>query len=148
MTRFALAAALALLAPAPCAAETYGSAHTALDGWSAAYTAADVEGVVQSYWPDATLFGTDGGNLATGADAIRKHYAELTGRRVQNRIGRRHPIPLGPNAVVISGYYEFIRLHDGKPVSAFARFTMLFTKRGNEWRIAHHHSSAYIEPKR
>lgn len=147
MTRFAFAAALVLLAPSPSSAEPYQSANSALDGWSAAYTAGDAEGVIQSYWPEATLFGTEGGDLANGAEAIRKHYAALKGSGVQNRIGRRHPIPLGRDAVLISGYYEFLRLQDGKPVSSFARFTMLFTKRGNEWRIAHHHSSAYVEGK-
>ena len=36
---------------------------------------------------------------------------------------------------------------EGKAVPASARYTMLVTKRGSEWCIAHHHSSPRVLPK-
>jgi hypothetical protein len=41
----------------------------------------------------------------------------------------------------------FTRMVEGKPTPGPSRFTMLVTKRGNEWRIAHHHSSPLVLPK-
>jgi uncharacterized protein (TIGR02246 family) len=147
MKRLGIVAALVLLAPCASLAGPVEDAHAALDGWSAAYTSGDAEGVINSYWPDATLFGIASPVLASGIEAIRKHYASINGSGVQNRIGRRHTIALGPDAVLVAGYYEFLRLQDGKPVSSPARFTILFTRRAGKWRIAHHHSSPYVEPK-
>ena len=51
------------------------------------------------------------------------------------------------NAVLVAGFYTFTRMVDGKPVPAPSRFTMLVTKRGGEWCIAHHHSSPHVLPK-
>jgi hypothetical protein len=49
--------------------------------------------------------------------------------------------------VLLTGFYEFTRMQEGKPVPFPARYTMLITKRGGEWRIMHHHSSPHVEPK-
>jgi hypothetical protein len=38
-------------------------------------------------------------------------------------------------------------MKDGRPVSTPARFTVLITKRGAQWGIAHHHSSLHLEEK-
>jgi SnoaL-like domain len=40
------------------------------------------------------------------------------------------------------------RLKDGNPVPGPSRFTMLITKSGGEWRIAHHHSSPHVQEKK
>ena len=45
------------------------------------------------------------------------------------------------NAVVVTGFYQFTRMSDGKPVPAPARFTVLLTKVDGHWLIAHQHSS-------
>jgi len=149
MTRFARAlfAAVLLLAPTPALAGPVEDAHNALDGWAAAYSTNDIDGLVKSYWPDAILFGHAGPDVVKGAEAIRKYYAAILAGGMQARIGARYTIAVDAAAVVVTGYYEFLVLKDGKPVSTPARFTMLFTKRGGEWRIAHHHSSLYVETK-
>ena len=51
------------------------------------------------------------------------------------------------SAVLVTGFYEFTRMKDGTPTPSPSRFTMLVTKRGTEWRIAHHHSSPRALPK-
>jgi hypothetical protein len=61
-------------------------------------------------------------------------------------IQERHTIPIDDDAVLVTGFYEFTRMQEGKPVPGPSRFTMLVTKRGGEWRIAHHHSSPRAEP--
>ena len=138
---------LALL-PAVALAGAAEDANAAIDRWSAAYTANDVDAVMKSYWPDAILLGTKSPVISTGADAIRKYFTDLklAGSGNKNVIQERQTIAIDDNAVLVTGFYEFIRMQEGKPVPGPSRFTMLVTKRGGEWRIAHHHSSPRVEP--
>jgi uncharacterized protein (TIGR02246 family) len=141
--------ALILAAPAAAIAGPSEEANAAIDRWSAAYTANDVDAVVNSYWPDAILLGTVSPVISVGADAIRSYFTalKLKGSGNKNVIQDRHTIVVDDNAVVVTGFYEFIRMRDGQPVPAPSRFTMLVTKRNGEWRIAHHHSSPHVQPK-
>ncbi len=141
--------ALVLASPAPAIAGPSEDANAAIDRWSAAYTANDPDAVVNSYWPDAILFGTTSPVISMGADAIRSYFTalKLKGSGNKNAVQERHTIVLADNAVVVTGFYEFTRMTNGTPVPAPSRFTMLVTKRGKEWRIAHHHSSPRAQPK-
>ena len=138
---------LLLMLPALAMAGAPEDANAAIDRWSAAYTANDVDAVVKSYWPDAILLGTKSPVISTGADAIKKYFTDLklAGSGNKNVIEERHTIPIDDNAVLVTGFYEFTRMQEGKPVPGPSRFTMLVTKRGGEWRIAHHHSSPHVE---
>lgn len=134
--------ALALAGPAE-------EGNAAIDRWSAAYTSNNVDAVVASYWPDAILLGTVSPVISEGADAIRKYFTDLKlqGSGNKNVIQERHTIAVDDNAIVVTGFYEFLRMKEGQTVPAPSRFTMLVTKRGGEWRIAHHHSSPRVLPK-
>ncbi len=138
---------LLMMLPALALAGPTEDANAAIDRWSAAYSANDVEAVVKSYWPDAILLGTKSPVISKGADAIRKYFTDvkLQGSGNKNVIQERHTIPIDDNAVLVTGFYEFTRMQEGKPVPGPSRFTMLVTKRGGEWRIAHHHSSPHVE---
>ncbi len=123
--------------------------NAAIDRWSAAYTSNNVDAVVASYWPDAILLGTVSPVMSEGAEAIRKYFTDLKlqGSGNKNMIQERRTIVVDDNAIVVTGFYEFVRMKEGQPVPAQSRFTMLVTKRGGEWRIAHHHSSPHVLPK-
>jgi uncharacterized protein (TIGR02246 family) len=140
---------LVWMLPALALAGTAEEGNAAIDRWSAAYTSNNVEAVVGNYWPDAILLGTTSPVISVGADAIRKYFTDLKlqGSGNKNMIQERHTIVIDDNAVVVTGFYEFVRMKEGQPVPAPSRFTMLVTKRGNEWRIAHHHSSPHVLPK-
>jgi uncharacterized protein (TIGR02246 family) len=145
-----LAATVMLLMVSAAAVAGPGEdANAALDRWSAAYTSNNVDAVVNSYWPDAILLGTTSPATSTGGEAIRGYFTglKLAGSGNKNAIQERHTIVLGDGAVVVTGFYEFVRMTTGTPVPAPSRFTMLLTKRGDEWRIAHHHSSPRAQPK-
>ena len=139
--------ALVLMSPAVAVAGPAEEANTVVDRFSAAYTANDPEAVVKLYAPDAILLGTVSPVISVGTDAIRKYFSMLKGSGNKNALQERHTIVLGDNAVVVTGFYEFTRMQDGKPVPGPSRFTMLITKTGGEWRIAHHHSSPRVLPK-
>lgn len=138
---------LILMSPAVAVAGPAEEANTVVDRFSAAYTSNDPEAVVKLYAPDAILLGTVSPVISVGTEAIQKYFSRLKGSGNRNAIRERHTIVLGDNAVVVTGFYEFTRMEDGKPVPGPSRFTMLVTKTSGEWRIAHHHSSPHVQPR-
>ena len=150
MTRFIrlVLVAVMLTSTAVAMASPAEEANAAIDRWSAAYTSNDPEAVVNNYWPDAILLGTVSPVISVGTEAIGKYFSLVKGSGNKNAIQERHTIVLDENAVVVTGFYEFTRMKDGQPSPSPSRFTMLITKRGGEWRIAHHHSSPHVQPNK
>jgi uncharacterized protein (TIGR02246 family) len=140
--------ALMLMSPAVAVAGPAEEANAVIDRWSAAYTSNDPEEVAKNYWPDAILLGTVSPVISVGTEAIRTYFSPLKGSGNKNAVGERHTIVVSENAVVLTGFYEFTGMSEGKPVPRPSRFTMLITKRGGEWHIAHHHSSPHVQPKK
>jgi uncharacterized protein (TIGR02246 family) len=124
-------------------------ANAALDRFSAAYTANDVDALVQLYAPNAILLGTNSPIISEGRDAIRAYFTnlKLAGSGNKNEIQERRTIIVNDSAVILTGFYQFTRMSDGQPVPAPARFTVLLTKVGDQWLIAHQHSSPRATPK-
>jgi uncharacterized protein (TIGR02246 family) len=122
-------------------------ANAAVDRWSAAYSGNDPETIVKNYWPDAVLLGTVSPVMSEGSEAILKYFSPSKGSGNKSAINERRTITINDNAVVVTGFYTFTRMVEGKAVPGPSRFTMLVTKRGNEWRLAHHHSSPHVQPK-
>ena len=139
--------ALVLWLPDVAAAGPAEDANAAVDRWSAAYSSNDPESIAKNYWPDAILLGTVSPVISEGTEAIVTYFTPTKGTGNKNAIDERRTIVINDNAVVVTGFYTFTRMVDGKPVPAPSRFTMLVTKRGDEWRIAHHHSSPHVLPK-
>ena len=136
-----------LLMPTVAFAGAAEEANAAVERWSAAYSSNDTDAVVEHYWPDAMLLGTVSPVMSEGAEAIRTYFSPLKGSGNTNELGERRSFVLDDNAVVVAGFYKFTRMQEGKPVPAPSRFTMLITKRGSEWKIAHHHSSPHVQRK-
>jgi uncharacterized protein (TIGR02246 family) len=139
-----LSLALILILPSAALAGPREEANAAIDRWSAAYSSNDPEAVVKTYRPDAVLLGTVSPVMSEGTDAIRTYFAQLKGSGNKNNVGERRTLVLSDNAVLVTGFYEFTRVKEGKPVPGPARFTMLLIKHDGEWLIAHHHSSPLV----
>ena len=133
--------ALILILPAAAVAGPGKEANAAIDRWSATYSSNDPEAVVKTYRPDAILFGTVSPVMSEGTDAIRTYFAPLKGSGNKNTIGERRTLMLSYNAMLVTGFYEFSRVKEGKLVPDPARFTMLLIKHDDEWLSHHHHSS-------
>ena len=139
---------LMLFLPAVAVAGPAEEANAVVDRFSAAYSSNDPDAVVTLYTPNAILLGTVSPVISEGTEAIRKYFSLIKGSGNKNAIQERHTIVLGDNAVVVTGFYEFTRMQEGKPVPGPSRFTMLITRSGGEWRIAHHHSSPLVQQKK
>ena len=143
----ALIMALMLISPAVAFAGPIEDANEAVDRWSAAYSTNDPENIARNYWPDAMLLGTVSPVMSEGTPAIVTYFTPSKGSGNKNTIGERRTIVISDNAVVVAGFYTFTRMVEDKATPAPSRFTMLITKRGDDWRIAHHHSSPHVLPK-
>ena len=133
--------ALILFSPAAALAGPFEEANMLVDRWSAAYSSNDPEAVVKTYRPDAVLLGTVSPVMSEGTDAIRAYFARLQGTGNKNAIVERRTLVLSDHAVLVTGFYDFTRVKEGKSVPNPARFTMLLIKHDGEWLISHHHSS-------
>jgi uncharacterized protein (TIGR02246 family) len=149
MARFTrvLIIVLLVLAPARAFAGPTEDASAVIDRWAATYNANDVDAIVKLYTPDALLHGTSSPTLNEGSAAIRGYFAGIAGSGNKVTIGERHMVALGDAAAFGVGFYEFVAIQNGKPVPRPARFTMIVVKRGADWLIVHHHSSALPPPR-
>ncbi len=136
VTTVALTARVSIAGPAE-------EANAALDRFSAAYTANDVETLVALYAPNAILLGTNSAIISEGRDAVRAYFTnlKLAGSGNKNEIQERRTIVIDDNAVLATGFYEFTRMSEGKAVPGPGRFTVLLTKVDGQWLIRHQHSS-------
>ncbi len=115
-------------------------ASAIVDQWSATYSANDRNALVKLYAPDALLLGTTDQVATRGTEEIREYFVALDKGGRKNAIKERDIIVLGPEAVVVAGFYDFARKeqnYEPRP----SRFTMVVVKRDGVWMIAHHHSS-------
>jgi uncharacterized protein (TIGR02246 family) len=130
-----------LLALAPIAAFAGPAEDTkaAVEHWATAFNSNDADAVSKLYAPDATLLGTISPVVTEGREGIHDYFARAfsgaasRGGRAKVEITELHSMGLGDNALLGTGFYKF--------AMGPARFTMVFIKQGNDWLIAHHHSS-------
>ena len=134
VTLLSLASTQISAAPADDAAAVFAK-------WKAAYNANDNVAVARLYAPNAILHGTRSNNVTVGRDAITKYFTVVvnTGNKVEFR--EHQLMPLGDGSILVVGFNDFMRNRDGKLIPEPARFSIVLVKQGNEWLIAHHHSS-------
>jgi len=135
-----------VLTPTAAIAGPAEEASAIVDQWSATYSANDRDALVKLYAPDALLLGTTDPVATRGTEDIRKYFAALEKGGRKNTIKEKDVIVLGPEAVVVAGFYDFARReqnYEPRP----SRFTMVVVKRDGRWMIAHHHSSPRAEAR-
>ena|ERR1700693_240510 len=143
MTRLkVIFAALLVLWPVHAFAGPAEDASALIDRWATAFSTNDANAVVKLYTSDALLHGISSPKLYMGSEAIREYFktAPESGKKVT--IGERHMVVLADAAVIGVGFYQFDLFQNGIRVPRSARFTFVVVKRGADWLIAHHHSSA------
>lgn len=148
MLAFARILLVALFALAPTQAWSGPSeeADALFARWKAAYDANDNVAVAKLYAPDAILHGTRSRTLTVGTEAITKYFTIVVGTGNKVEFVERQLMVLNDTTIVAVGFNNFMRMREGKLMPEPARFTMVIVKRGNEWLIAHHHSSLRPPP--
>jgi uncharacterized protein (TIGR02246 family) len=122
------------------------------DKFLAAFTAADVDGVVALFAPDALVWGTGMRELATTPEPVRQYFLSALGNlkpneRKASAVGLAAAMVLSDNAVLVSGMWQIERVVDGKPTAgAPLRISIAVVKRGDRWLIAQFHNSPRPNP--
>jgi uncharacterized protein (TIGR02246 family) len=137
----AIIVALLVLFPASSFAEPAADANALLDRWVTAFNARDPEAVVQLYTSDAIFFGTSSPKLSAGRESIRDSLSGAPETAASVSIIVRSLVTLSDAAVMAVGFYQFDLKEGETRVPRLARFTFVIAKHGDEWLIAHHHSS-------
>ena len=111
-----------------------------LETWVDKIRTNDPKQVVSLYHDDGLLLGTFSDIERKGHDLILDYFENLLKAKVDVEIVTQHKHET-ETTVVNSGLYNFIV--DGKTVNA--RFSFVFTKTDDGWKILSHHSSVLPE---
>lgn len=117
--------------------------------WTQLFVDDNPDTILALYDDDAVLWGTLSPVILRGKTAVRGYferaYKALPGHKVS--FGEQHVRVFGDTAIN-SGYYTFSFLRDGQQQTLPARYSFVYRKRGNDWVIVDHHSSAVPGPAR
>jgi len=126
-------------------------AQALFDKFLTAFSAADVDGVVGLFTPDAQVWGTRMRDLATTPEPVREYFSSnlsnlKPNERQATAVGSVALVVLSDNAVLVSGMWQNARVVDGKAAAAAPmRISLAVVKRGDRWLIAQFHSSSRPE---
>lgn len=119
----------------------------AVTKWTTVFVDDNPDAILALYDEDGILWGTLSPTIAVGKQAVRGYferaYKALPGHRVT--FGEQQIRVFGDTAVN-SGYYTFSYVRDGETRTIPARYSFVYRKRGEQWMIVDHHSSAMPPP--
>jgi uncharacterized protein (TIGR02246 family) len=115
--------------------------------WAQALGEDDPDKVLPFYSDDAVFWETLSPTLRADRAALRDYFVTafkvLPGLKVA--FGDQL-IRVYDTAAVNTGYYTFSLVRDGETKSLPARYSFTYVKRGDDWLIVDHHSSAMPSP--
>ena len=111
-----------------------------IETWVEKIRTNDPKQVASLYHDDGLLLGTFSDIERKGHDLILAYFVNLLKSKVDVEVVTRHKHETD-SFIVNSGFYNFIV--DGKTVNA--RFSFVFIKTGDDWKILSHHSSVLPE---
>ena len=115
--------------------------------WAQALGEDDPDKVLPFYSDDAVLWGTLSPTVRADRAALRDYFVTafkvLPGLKVA--FGDQL-IRVYDSTAVNTGYYTFSFVKDGETKSLPARYSLTYVKRGDDWLIVDHHSSAMPSP--
>ena len=115
--------------------------------WTTVFVDDNPDAILALYDDEGILWGTLSPTIAVGKGAIRGYferaYKALPGHKVT--FGDQQIRVYGDTAIN-SGYYTFSFVRDGETRTLPARYSFVYKRRGNDWMIVDHHSSAMPAP--
>jgi len=115
--------------------------------WESAFAIDNPDAIVPLYDKEAVLWGTLSIKRRDDPAAIRDYFVGAY------KALPKHTVAFGDqlirvygNVAINTGYYTVSYVKDGKPQSLAARYSFVYIKRGKDWLIIDHHSSAVPPP--
>jgi len=114
--------------------------------WKITFDANDNVAIGKLYAEDAILHGSRSGTLTIGREAITNYFEIVVGTGNKVQFIEHELRVVNPNTVLAVGFNDFLRNKHVTLTPEPARFTLLLVKQGDDWLIAHHHSSLRPAP--
>jgi len=115
------------------------------DAWNAALAAGDPARVAALYAEDAILLPTISNKVRRGPEEIRDYFETFLALSPRGRISESEARVLSEDSATHSGLYVFEVTTDGKRIEVPARFTFIYQRGPDGWKILEHHSSGMPE---
>ncbi len=116
--------------------------NNALKTWIDLVSKQDIEGVVNLYASDGVLLGTFSDEIRIGRDKIREYFKFFLAKNPKASVVESKTHTTSDNSLTVSGFYDFeVDTNIGGRELAHARFTFVFQKQGQDFKILSHHSS-------
>lgn len=121
-------------------AKTTASVRAVLDAQAVAWNRGDIEGYMDGYARSDDIVFISGDTLTRGWAVVLERYRKNYGSREkmgQLSFSDLEITPIGKDAAVVQGRWQLVRAND-KP---HGRFTLIFRRTKEGWRIVHDHTS-------
>ena len=118
--------------------------RAALDAQQVAWNRGDLDAFTATYDRDAIFISGD--EITRGSQAVLERYKKKYSDREKMgtlTFSALEITPVGENAAVVLGRWSLKRVND----EPHGRFTLIFRKTPDGWRIVHDHTSAAESPK-
>ena len=112
--------------------------------WNNALLTEDPDKVVACYATDAILLPTVSAKVRHNLEEIRNYFVHFLSKKPHGRIIEQN-IRKYDRIAINSGLYTFSLTEDGGRTDVAARFTFVYRKFDDGWRIIEHHSSILPE---
>ena len=109
--------------------------------WVAVIKSGDPKLVAGLYHDAGLLLGTFSNKERVGHELILEYFENLLKSPVDVEIVSEHPFVESPGCAINSGHYNFVT--NGKTINA--RFSFVYQKGNDGWKIVSHHSSIMPE---
>jgi len=136
-----ISTALTLVLTTAASAGPKEDGYAVVERWAKALSAGNLDEIVQLYAPDALFYGTTMPNVTATHDDLRKYFSATLPLKPTMKLAEHWTLEISNASVVDAGVYEFSRMRDGQLLSTRLRYSFVVAKRGDEWKIVHHHSS-------
>ena len=141
-----LIAALLLLAaglPLAAMADDQSDVEAATARWIDAFNRKSSADIVALYAPDAVFFGTSSPVLRDRPELVADYFKGLATLGDSLISMGDHRVQVFGRVAINTGFYTRTSVEEGREVKNPARFSFVYEKRGGQWLIVNHHSSAF-----
>ncbi|MEO6698087.1 MAG: SgcJ/EcaC family oxidoreductase [Paraperlucidibaca sp.] len=115
------------------------------DRWNKALASGNPDNVAHMYAKNAVLLPTVSNWARTDYASIRDYFVKFLSYKPQGFINKREIRLLDDNNAMDTGIYTFALHEKGQRKLVQARYTYVYTKENDQWKILNHHSSAMPE---
>jgi uncharacterized protein (TIGR02246 family) len=115
--------------------------------WGTVFAENNPDTIITLYADDAVLWGTLSPTLRAEPAALKAYFVGAFKALPKATVSfGEQLIRVYGDTAINTGYYTFSYTKDGETKSIPARYSFVYVKHGNDWKIEDHHSSAVPAP--